>query len=55
MLVGDNKHPANYGHLCAKGERLLDSLAQPNVLRYPKLRSGFGLFEDTLTPHPTPQ
>ncbi|WP_351017994.1 molybdopterin-dependent oxidoreductase [Shewanella sp. AC91-MNA-CIBAN-0169] len=42
-LVGDNMHPANYGHLCAKGERLLDSLAQPNVLRYPKLRSGMPL------------
>jgi assimilatory nitrate reductase catalytic subunit len=39
-LVGDINHPANYGHLCAKGERLLDSLAQPNVLRYPKLGSG---------------
>ncbi|WP_445773516.1 hypothetical protein, partial [Shewanella sp.] len=31
---------ANHGHLCAKGERLLDSLVQPNVLRYPVLRSG---------------
>ncbi|WP_350431156.1 molybdopterin-dependent oxidoreductase [Shewanella sp. H8] len=39
-LMGDSNHPANQGHLCAKGERLLDSLAQPNVLRYPKLRSG---------------
>ena len=39
-LVGDNQHPANHGHLCAKGERLLDSLVQPNVLRYPVLRSG---------------
>ncbi|WP_351088609.1 molybdopterin-dependent oxidoreductase [Shewanella sp. S1-49-MNA-CIBAN-0167] len=39
-LVGDINHPANYGHLCAKGERLLDSLDQPNVLRYPKYRSG---------------
>ncbi|GGP83479.1 molybdopterin-dependent oxidoreductase [Shewanella ulleungensis] len=39
-LTGDKHHPANHGHLCAKGERLLDSLAQPNVLRYPVLRSG---------------
>lgn len=39
-LTGDINHPANHGHLCAKGERLLDSLAQPNVLRYPMLRSG---------------
>jgi assimilatory nitrate reductase catalytic subunit len=39
-LTGDTTHPANQGHLCAKGERLLDSLGQTNVLRYPKLRSG---------------
>ncbi|AZG73733.1 molybdopterin-dependent oxidoreductase [Shewanella livingstonensis] len=42
-LIGDTNHPANQGHLCAKGERLLDSLAQPNVLRYPTLRSGMPL------------
>ncbi|GGQ31394.1 nitrate reductase [Shewanella litoralis] len=39
-LTGDINHPANHGHLCAKGERLLDSLTQPNVLRYPMMRSG---------------
>ncbi|MCL1068207.1 nitrate reductase [Shewanella olleyana] len=39
-LVGDEAHPANKGLLCAKGERLLESLIQPNTLRYPKLKSG---------------
>ncbi|WP_144206932.1 nitrate reductase [Shewanella donghaensis] len=39
-LEGDMNHPANKGQLCAKGERLLESLAQPNTLRYPQLKSG---------------
>ncbi|MCC4831438.1 nitrate reductase [Shewanella sp. 10N.7] len=39
-LFGDQAHPANKGQLCAKGERLLESLVQPNTLRYPKLKSG---------------
>ncbi|WP_153915427.1 nitrate reductase [Shewanella sp. TC10] len=39
-LVGDQAHPANKGQLCAKGERLIESLIQPNTLRYPKLKSG---------------
>ncbi|GGB64919.1 molybdopterin-dependent oxidoreductase [Shewanella inventionis] len=45
-LTGDSQHPANHGHLCAKGERLLDSLSQPNVLRYPVLRSGIPIAWD---------
>ncbi|OBT11790.1 hypothetical protein A9267_04005 [Shewanella sp. UCD-FRSSP16_17] len=39
-LEGDLQHPANKGQLCAKGERLLESLVQPNTLRYPKRKSG---------------
>ncbi|GIU53131.1 nitrate reductase [Shewanella sp. KT0246] len=39
-LIGDQAHPANKGQLCAKGERLIESLVQPNTLRYPKLKSG---------------
>ncbi|MEZ9369364.1 molybdopterin-dependent oxidoreductase [Shewanella sp. 10N.286.51.B2] len=39
-LEGDRTHPANKGQLCAKGERLLESLVQPNSLRYPKYKSG---------------
>ncbi|QIR14276.1 molybdopterin-dependent oxidoreductase [Shewanella aestuarii] len=39
-LKGDQSHPANLGKLCAKGERLLESLVQPNTLRYPRLASG---------------
>lgn len=48
-LQGDRAHPANFGHLCAKGERLLASLTQPNTLRYPKLRSGKPLEWDVAT------
>ncbi|WP_434926578.1 molybdopterin oxidoreductase family protein [Shewanella sp. HL-SH2] len=48
-LQGDNVHPANFGQLCAKGERLLDSLNQPHTLRYPKLRSGKPLDWDAAT------
>ncbi|MCL1144310.1 molybdopterin-dependent oxidoreductase [Shewanella gaetbuli] len=39
-LAGDESHPANFGRLCAKGERLLESLPQPTTLRYPRLSSG---------------
>ena len=48
-LKGDSSHPANFGHLCAKGEKLLLSLEQPNTLRYPKLRSGKPLDWDAAT------
>ncbi|WP_052074515.1 molybdopterin-dependent oxidoreductase [Shewanella mangrovi] len=36
-LKGDAEHPANFGHLCQKGERLLDTLPLPQALRYPRL------------------
>lgn len=36
-LKGDAEHPANYGRLCQKGERLLQTLPMPNALRYPRL------------------
>lgn len=36
VLVGDSAHPANWGRLCAKGERLLESLTLPNHLYYPR-------------------
>ncbi|QSX32371.1 molybdopterin-dependent oxidoreductase [Shewanella avicenniae] len=36
-LKGDADHPANFGHLCQKGERLLDTLPLPHALRYPRL------------------
>ena len=48
-LKGDSSHPANFGHLCAKGDKLLLSLNQPNTLRYPKLRSGKPLEWDVAT------
>ncbi|MCW3171758.1 nitrate reductase [Shewanella subflava] len=48
-LKGDSSHPANFGRLCAKGEKLLLSLNQPNTLRYPKLRSGKPLEWDVAT------
>lgn len=35
-LKGDIQHPANAGDLCAKGERLLDSLHMPSRLLYPQ-------------------
>ncbi|WP_394129974.1 molybdopterin-dependent oxidoreductase [Shewanella maritima] len=39
-LTGTQQHPSNFGHLCAKGESLLQTLVTPNVLRFPRLASG---------------
>ncbi|MDF0534312.1 molybdopterin-dependent oxidoreductase [Shewanella sp. A32] len=36
-LKGDADHTANFGRLCQKGERLLETLPLPHALRYPRL------------------
>jgi len=49
-LRGDPEHPANWGDLCAKGERLLDSLPLPSRLLYPQQRATKALsWSDAIT------
>ena len=48
-LVGDSQHPANRGALCVKGASLLETMAYPQRLLYPRIEGKHASWESALT------
>jgi assimilatory nitrate reductase catalytic subunit len=46
-IVGDPKHPANYGSLCTKGLALIDTISLEGRLLYPMKQEKDGIFSVT--------